>query len=147
MSLFHDCSFLDIDWWVLCAYYVSLCERNSIKAYWEIGLRLFSSERLGSLFSPSKSYLGSLISSVMAGRISPDGDSHKHRIQCFHFCTHPSFLQSSQPFSHHWLNAFYVPQRRQRLIRTHMWLQGAENIEGSVLEEIRHKIFTKIFLM
>ena len=42
-------------------WYASLCKLNSIKAHWERDSRSFSSERLVSLSSPSRSCLGRLI--------------------------------------------------------------------------------------
>ena len=42
-------------------WYASQWMLNSIKAHWKRGLRTFSSERLVSLPSPSRSFLGSLI--------------------------------------------------------------------------------------
>ena len=66
----------DIDWRDLHACYVYLCKLNSIKAHWERGLRPFSSERLASLSSPSRSCLDRFILNLggqesSAGQNSP----------------------------------------------------------------------------
>ena len=55
-------------------WYASLCKLNSIKAYRERGSRPFSSERLVSLFSPSRSCLGRFIL-ICGGQESSAGPS------------------------------------------------------------------------
>ena len=63
-------------WLMLLICPVFLCKLNPIKAHWERASRPFSSERLVSLFSPSRSCLGRLIlirsgQESFAGRSSP----------------------------------------------------------------------------
>lgn len=63
-----------------------------------------------------------------------------------HSLTQPSLHQSSQPFSQHWLNAFWVPWRWQRVIRTSILTSKGWNSKRGFLGE-RSKIRPKISLM
>ena len=77
-------------------------------------------------------------------RQTPENISRECRV--LHSFTQPSLHQSSQPFSHHWLNPFWVPRRWQRVIRTSILTSKGWKSKRRFLGE-RSKICTKISLM